>query len=62
MYQVAKQSSLMVDIVKESDKKTSLDLELNFLLMTNIYVRGGFQTTPSRVSFWCRPIELQTLL
>ena len=51
MYQVARQSSLMVDIVKESDKKTSVRFGTNFSFNDKLYVRGGFQTTPSRVSF-----------
>ncbi|MGB4095014.1 MAG: hypothetical protein GX048_02495 [Bacteroidales bacterium] len=51
MYQIARQSSLMVDIVKESDKKASVRFGTNFSFNDKLYVRGGFQTTPSRVSF-----------
>ena len=50
MYQIAKQSSLMLDILKESNNP-SLRFGTNFSFNDRLYVRGGFQTTPARVSF-----------
>lgn len=51
MYQIAKQSSLMLDILKESNNNPSLRFGTNFSFNDRLYVRGGFQTTPARVSF-----------